>query len=98
MNTNNTSNADIANGNASAEAIRDLDTLNRLFRKYETAAKKLTEAYNRAFADMDDRVCGFRKAAQEASEKFDEFRKRMAKVKEDGGLKTYPGGVMIQMF
>lgn len=60
-----------------------LAELNRRFHKYERAAQKLREAYNEAFADMDDRFVGIKKCVSVADAMYKLQRKAMEPVKFD---------------
>lgn len=58
-----------------------LAELNRRFKKYESAAEKLSAEYAKAFAEMDDRFCGIRKAAEVARANFNLLRQALPKTK-----------------
>ena len=61
----------------------DLARLNELYAKYCRAHDRLMAEYDKAFADMDDRFCGKRKATNLASAQFNLLRKRLPRTKFD---------------
>lgn len=77
---NNTKSAPVESRLSREEKIAEL---NRRFRKFEAASERLREAYDAAFADMDDKLVGIKKCASIASAQFNLMRKAMDPVKYD---------------
>lgn len=59
----------------------DLAMLNKLYGKFRRASDNLQAEYRKAWAEIDDRFCGKKRAARLAEAQFNLWKKRMPPVK-----------------